>query len=295
MRVRTRRRLARFLKRRILTVFVLILILSGFIALNIHLQGQKNSEIAATIQQSEAALSELDTKIDEIIAARKAAEEKARQEKAARETAKKVISGADADDIDPATCNNAESHINPALIDVMVNKKHCIQPLTFAPGDLTTVYGATISNKAAGNFAAMYEAAQVAGQPFSVTSSYRSYNTQVTTYNYWVSVSGKSGADTYSARPGYSEHQTGFAVDLASTSGCSLDCFGSTSQYDWLQANAYKYGFIQRYYAGHEETTGYKAEEWHYRYVGKAVAKDMRVNGIKTLEAYWGLPGGDYY
>jgi D-alanyl-D-alanine carboxypeptidase len=295
MRVRTKRRATRFLKRRILTILILFVVFGSFVGVNIRLQGEKNQEIQATIQESERLQAELTQKIDEIIAARKAAEEKARKEAAAKKTAQDVISGADAKDIDPATCNLAETHKNPGLIDVLVNKKHCIQPLTFSPGDLTTVYGATISNKAAGDFAAMYEAARAANQPFTVTSSYRSYSTQVSTYNYWVSVSGKAGADTYSARPGYSEHQTGFAVDLASTSGCSLDCFGTTSQYQWLQANAAKYGFIQRYYAGHEATTGYKAEEWHYRYVGKTVALDMKKQGIKTLEAYWGFAGGGYY
>ena len=110
-----------------------------------------------------------------------------------------------------------------------------------------------------------------------------------------MSVSGAAGADTYSARPGYSEHQTGFAVDVANATGtCSLDCFGTTSQYAWLQQHAADYGFIQRYYAGFEAITGYKAEEWHYRYVGVAIAKDMQQRGIKTLEQYWGVPGGTY-
>ena len=104
----------------------------------------------------------------------------------------------------------------------------------------------------------------------------------------------KRGADTYSARPGYSEHQTGLAFDVAAGS-CVLDCFGTTSQYQWLQANAADYGFIQRYYAGYENITGYKAEEWHYRYVGTAVAKDMQARGIKTLEQYWDILGGGYY
>lgn len=276
-------------------LLILVIATGVFIGVNTRLQNDKNQEIQATIQESERSQAELTQKIDEIIAIRKAAEEKARREAAAKKTAQDVISGASAQDIDPTSCNLAETHKDPAKIDVLVNKKHCIQPLTYTPGDLTTVYGATISQKAAGDFAAMYEAAQAAGQPFTVTSSYRSYSTQVSTYNYWVSISGKAAADTYSARPGYSEHQTGFAVDLASTSGCSLDCFGTTSQYNWLQANAAKYGFIQRYYAGHEATTGYKAEEWHYRYVGKTVALDMKQQGIKTLEAYWGFEGGNYY
>jgi len=76
--------------------------------------------------------------------------------------------------------------------------------------------------------------------------------------------------------------------------GCTLNCFGSSAQYQWFQQNAANFGFIQRYYAGYENITGYSAEEWHYRYVGVAVAKDMNEKGIKTLEEYWGVSGGDY-
>lgn len=140
----------------------------------------------------------------------------------------------------------------------------------------------------------MLSAARAAGQPLSVTSSYRSYGTQITTYNYWVSVSGKDGADTYSARPGYSEHQTGFALDVQTTDGRSLSDFAGTSQYAWLNAHAHEYGFIQRYIAGYESITGYKAEEWHYRYVGVDVASDMKAKNIFTLEQYWSMSGGDY-
>lgn len=103
----------------------------------------------------------------------------------------------------------------------------------------------------------------------------------------------QAGADTYSARPGYSEHQTGLAFDVAAN-GCTLNCFGSTSQYQWFQQNAADYGFIQRYYSGYEVITGYKSEEWYYRYVGASIAKDMQAKGIKTLEQYWNIPGGDY-
>lgn len=190
-------------------------------------------------------------------------------------------------------CNTATTHKNPAAIDVVVNKKHCLAPLTFVPPDLVASHGATLSSKAVASFNAMFAAAAAAGQPFTVSSSYRSYDTQVATYNHWVSVNGQQGADTVSARPGYSEHQTGFVIDVGAN-GCNLDCFGGTSQYQWFQENAAKYGFIQRYYAGYEHITGYASEEWHYRYVGTAVAQDMATKGIKTLEQYWGIEGGGY-
>lgn len=195
--------------------------------------------------------------------------------------------------VDSSACNVSKRHNNPAAIDAIVNKKHCMQPVNYAPADLVTSHGASLSAKAIKGFNDMYAAAAAAGQGFYVTSSYRSYSNQVSTYNHWVNVSGKAGADTYSARPGYSEHQTGFVIDVAAN-GCVLDCFGKTSQYQWFQENAAKYGFIQRYYTGFDNITGYKAEEWHYRYVGTGVALDMKVKGVKTLEQYWNIPGGNY-
>ena len=255
------------------------------------------AQIDKTNADTQAMIKETDLKIkaSNELKAKKAAEEKAAQEAAAKEAAEqsKTAGEAGATTINPKSCNSSTSHNNPAAIDVMVNKKHCIQPLAYAPADLVTSNGATLSAKAIDGYNQMYAAAAAAGQGFGVTSSYRSYNTQISTYNYWVSMSGQAGADTYSARPGYSEHQTGLVMDV-SAGGCSLDCFGTTSQYQWLQQNAANYGFIQRYYAGFESVTGYKAEEWHYRYVGVQVAKDMQARGIKTLEQYWNMPGGDY-
>lgn len=231
----------------------------------------------------------------EAIKMRKAAELKAKQEADANEAAEAARSsqGSDASTVDSSKCNTATVHNNPDSVDVLVNKKHCLQPVTFAPKDLVTSNGATLSAKAIPAYNQLFAAAAAVGQGFYVTSSYRSYNDQVSTYNYWVGTSGQAGADTYSARPGYSEHQTGLAFDVAAN-GCVLDCFGSTSQYQWLQQNAANYGFIQRYYAGSEAITGYKAEEWHYRYVGVQIAKDMKAKGVKTLEEYWGLAGGSY-
>ena len=249
----------------------------------------------AAIEQNEVELKEWQQKVVEKLAAI----EKARQEAAAKEAAELAASlaasGSDsgATVIDSASCNTATTNNNPASINVVVNKKHCIQPLGYAPGDLVTTNGATLSAQAVDAYNQLYAAAAAAGQGFYVTSSYRSYNDQVATYNYWVSVSGQAGADTYSARPGYSEHQTGFVIDVAAN-GCVLDCFGATSQYQWLQAHAAEYGFIQRYYAGYEAITGYSAEEWHYRYVGVDVATDMKNKGIMTLEEYYGISGGDY-
>lgn len=229
---------------------------------------------------------------------RQADEDKAEKARAAAEAARNAQS---AGSINPTDCNYSSTHNDPSRIDVLVNKKHCIQPLTFAPSDLVSLStsvpgdsGFQMKREAALAYNQLSTAAKNAGYEIRVTSTYRSYYDQVTTYNYWVGISGKDEADTYSARPGYSEHQTGMAIDIAYGT-CALSCFGGTSAYTWFEANAADYGFIQRYYKGYEAITGYDAEEWHYRYVGPAVAKDMRAKGIKTLEQYWGMTGGDYY
>jgi len=254
---------------------------------------------ASTTQRKEAAAIEM-TALNETLSqikARKDAEETARRLAQATETANTILADpvAAPSIVNPADCNVSGVRNNPSDPGVMVNKKHCLQPLTFVPGDLVTVRGAQISAKAAPSFEQLMNSAAAAGFPLLVTSSYRSFQTQVATYNYWVSISGATIADTYSARPGYSEHQTGFAIDFANASGsCSLSCFGTTPEYQWLVANAATYGFIQRYISGKEAITGYSAEEWHYRFVGSSVALDMKARGIQTLEEYWGLPGGTY-
>lgn len=260
---------------------------------NIWYFQKEEAKLAVAHQESFHALTEMDVQIAQskqrkIEEARKA--EEAAAKKAADDSIANGNSGSST--IDAKLCNKATTHNNPAAIDVLVNKKHCLQPLGYVP-QLATSNGATLNVQAIDAYNQLFAAASAAGQPFYVTSSYRSYASQVATYRKWVATSGQSVADTYSARPGYSEHQTGFAFDVAA-SGCALDCFGSTPQYVWFQQNAADYGFIQRYYKGYEDVTGYKAEEWHYRFVGVKVAKDMQSKGIKTLEQYWSLTGGDY-
>lgn len=285
----------------IIIIFVLLVGTAGF--LYWHTAAAEVN--IATIQKNSASQSAaVDTQIKAILA-KKAAELKAKQVAAAKIAAEQAQTANDATatSVDSSTCNTSKTHNDPASIDVVVNKKHCMQPVTYVPGDLVSVIDSNgssypLSAKAAPSFTAMSNAATAAGESFYLTSSYRSYSDQVSTYAYWVNTSGKAGADTYSARPGYSEHQTGLAFDVAATvdgTNYVLSDFMKTSQYQWLQTHAADYGFIQRYYAGSEAITGYEAEEWHYRYVGVAVAKDMQAKGIKTLEQYWNISGGDYY
>lgn len=284
-----------FRQRRLSIVIILIALL--FTGGSIYLM---TSSVQAKINQSSKEAATRSAEADAAIAkiqAKKAAELKAKQDAAAKVVAEQAQTATDATalTINSSACNTSPSHIDPTTIDVVVNKKHCMQPVTYVPNDLVSIgNGFVLSAKAAPSYTAMLNAATAAGQSFYVTSSYRSYSDQVTTYAYWVNQDGYDGADTYSARPGYSEHQTGLAFDVAAH-GCVLNCFGTTTQYAWLQTHAADYGFIQRYYKGEESITGYEAEEWHYRYVGVTVAKDMKAKGIKTLEQYWNISGGDYY
>lgn len=119
-----------------------------------------------------------------------------------------------------------------------------------------------------------------------IQSGYRSYELQETLYNNYVNRDGKLAADTYSARPGYSEHQTGLAFDLNSIS----DDFQYTNEGKWVSENAWKYGFILRYPKSKESITGYKYESWHLRYVGKDLASKLYNNGDWiTLEEHFNL------
>jgi D-alanyl-D-alanine carboxypeptidase len=112
-----------------------------------------------------------------------------------------------------------------------------------------------------------------------------------------VQSEGQAVADTQSARPGYSEHQSGLAADLEPASRkCEVDqCFGDTPEGKWLSANAYKYGFVIRYPLGLDNITGYEYEPWHVRYVGIALSTEMHDEGILTLEQFFAISGGTAY
>jgi D-alanyl-D-alanine carboxypeptidase len=116
-------------------------------------------------------------------------------------------------------------------------------------------------------------------------SSYRSYKYQVTLYNNYVKSDGKEKADTYSGRPGHSEHQTGLAVDVYNLKE-NYTNFENTEEYEWMQEHASEYGFILRFPKDKEEETGYQFESWHYRYVGIEAAKYIKENNISFEEYY---------
>ena len=120
-------------------------------------------------------------------------------------------------------------------------------------------------------------------------SGFRSYDYQKVLYQNYVNKDGQAAADRYSARPGYSEHQTGLVFDLTDKAGNLLE---DTVASNWLKNNAYRYGFVVRYQPGKEASTGYMPEAWHIRYIGKE-ADEVYHSGL-SLEEYYGFEGGDY-
>ena len=172
---------------------------------------------------------------------------------------------------------------------LLVNKYNYLTE-DYVPSNLeniSTTYarsGMQLVKEAKEAFETLSENAKKEGMNVIAMSSYRSYDYQVNLYNNYVAQDGKEAADKYSARPGYSEHQTGLAVDVYNLD-LPYTSFEETEEFTWMQENAYKYGFILRFPKDKVDITGYQYESWHYRYVGKKVAKEIKDNNL-TLEEY---------
>lgn len=180
---------------------------------------------------------------------------------------------------------------DPNNIQVLVTKSRPLNPLRYVPPDLVTYPGTgyVLRREVSANLQNLFAGASSAGAPLAVVSAYRSYDQQASLYNSYVAQYGQAVADTISARPGHSEHQTGLAVDVGNASGsCGLNaCFATTAGGRWVAANAHRYGFIIRYPDGYQSTTGYTFEPWHLRYVGRSVATEMKTRRIPTMEHYY--------
>jgi serine-type D-Ala-D-Ala carboxypeptidase len=183
-----------------------------------------------------------------------------------------------------------ETVSQPTIINgiVLANKKHPL-PTNYNPGENPVARQKV--NK-------LISDAQALGLNVSnQVSGFRAYSTQAGLYNNYVAAHGKQEADRFSARPGYSEHQTGLVFDLIDNQGQLLGAEGtnesSKKAAEWLEKNAHKYGFIVRYKPEFVEKTGYMEESWHIRYVGEDVAKTIHERNI-SLEEYLNAPGGDY-
>lgn len=196
---------------------------------------------------------------------------------------------------------------DPTSAWVIVNKQRPLQPTNYAPNDLVIPNIALrlgkdneemkLRKEAATALETMTQAAQSQSLNLMVASGYRSYKLQTVVYGGYVKTQGQTVADTQSARPGYSEHQTGLAVDLEPANRtCEVeDCFADTPEGKWLAAHAYEYGFIMRYQQNTEHVVGYKYEPWHFRYVGQELSNEIHKQGYPPLETFFGLPPAPDY
>lgn len=165
--------------------------------------------------------------------------------------------------------------------EIVVANKHYPMSKDYYPGENATAKAAFLKL-----------IAQMQEEGYAISDNYsgfRSYATQAQLYQSYVNQEGQAAADRYSARPGYSEHQTGLAFDVIGTDGQLVE---DSNAAQWLLEHAPDYGFVVRYPRGKESITGYMHEEWHLRYIGKE-AKDVAASGL-TLEEYYGFDGGDY-
>ncbi|RJT91450.1 D-alanyl-D-alanine carboxypeptidase family protein, partial [Cryobacterium melibiosiphilum] len=193
---------------------------------------------------------------------------------------------------------------DPASLWVVVNKA---RPLdggsTYVPSDLVIVpvahtFSPLLRQEASAAVVALFDAAQAeAGLTLASNSAYRAYSVQQRVYGSIVAASGQAYADTTSARPGHSEHQTGLSLDIGAVSGrCSLNaCFAETAEGQWLAGNAWRFGFELRYPDGMEAVTGFNFEPWHYRYLGVDLATTLHESGVTTLEEHFGLAAAPDY
>ena len=194
---------------------------------------------------------------------------------------------------------------DPASPWLIVNKYRPLVPADYVPADLVrpavamTVAGeaALLNSTTAAAAEAMFAAAARDGVGMVLASGYRSYATQAATYNGYVAARGQADADTASARPGYSEHQTGWAFDIADGGGvCSFQpCFADQPAAAWARTKGHRFGFVVRYPWMFHHITGYFYEPWHLRYIGVEAATDMANRGISTVEEYVGVEAAPGY
>lgn len=178
----------------------------------------------------------------------------------------------------------------PHTEKIIVNKYYNIGS-DYVPTELESLgeYGASttkLDKPAKDAFVLMCEAAKAEGLTIYGKSGYRSYSYQKTIYNNYLNRDPQAEVDTYSARPGHSEHQTGLAIDVSNSPESTYGQFGGTESHTWVQNNSYKYGYVIRYTTDTEFITGYKNEPWHLRYFGVDIATYLHDNNM-TYEEYY--------
>ncbi|GIG53674.1 M15 family metallopeptidase [Demequina activiva] len=200
-------------------------------------------------------------------------------------------------EVSPSFDLDARSIDDPSSAWVVVNKHRPLDPATWAPPELERIPGGSeMTPEAAAALITMRDAAADAGAGFSIGTAYRSHGFQAGLYADYVAQWGRERADTFSARAGHSEHQTGLAADVYQSSACRLKpCFGEEPAGVWISEHGHEYGFITRYPDGLADVTGYRYEPWHVRYVGVDLATHMHDEGIATLEELFGLEPAPTY
>lgn len=183
-------------------------------------------------------------------------------------------------------------------LQVVVNKKRPLNPIDYLPRGKVRIGNVWVAKPAADAYTQLKAA--VSKQKLGtlcINSGYRSFASQKAIHATKVAVLGKTAGEKLAARPGYSEHQTGLAIDISTTAlGCRIGPFGSSKASGWIAKNAWQYGFIVRYPSNAStKVTGYVWEPWHLRYVGIELATDMQAKGIVTLEEYFALPAAPKY
>jgi D-alanyl-D-alanine carboxypeptidase len=170
-------------------------------------------------------------------------------------------------------------------------------PKTYRPVGMISVRsaglpgGGSIRRVALKDLRALVRASRKAGVRLAAESTYRSYSTQVWTFAHWANIGGIAAALESSARPGHSEHQLGTAIDFKTIGGWApwASDWGKTREGAWLKKNSWRYGFVMSYPAGKKAVTCYRYEPWHYRYVGKELAKRVHDSGKTLRQILWQL------
>jgi D-alanyl-D-alanine carboxypeptidase len=200
-----------------------------------------------------------------------------------------------------------QSTTDPDSTWIVVNKQNPLNPIDYVPKDLVAPqfpvlnanpYGRKLRKEASKAAYKLAMAMKAAGKgSLVIQSAYRSYAEQKTIHARQVEKYGLTTGEALAARPGYSEHQTGWAMDVSARGqGCQIRvCFGQTKAGRWLAENAWRFGFITRYPSEATKVTGYQYEPWHLRYVGQGLAIVMHDDKVRVLEKFFGYPSAPNY